>query len=337
MNVTTNDPRKFLSFSFRLGGLLDILLVLGLAGTWVGCFRDWHWFLALFDHFRLQGAIACLVALVVLAWRRRWWLVGFAALSLAVNVWPLWQTSFPLPGNTLADSHPGLRIVSFNVYTSNTRYPETLAYLQQADADVILLMEINDAWATALQPLRRTHPYGTAEAQDDNFGIALYSRLPLSHYQIKPLVEEGMPVITAIVHSGDRAVRLIGTHPLPPRSRDTHRVLLEEMARIATLVTTQPELPAVVLGDFNATPWSPALNLLRTQSPLDFRTPRPVWRPTWNLPTPLTLPLDQALCTPPLFFEQREIGPDLGSDHRAQVLLMKWAQSAGAILPVGPG
>jgi hypothetical protein len=39
------------------------------------------------------------------------------------------------------------------------------------------------------------------------------------------------------------------------------------------------------------------------------------------------LPIDQALCTPQLFFESREIGPALGSDHRAQELLLKRVSS----------
>jgi hypothetical protein len=88
MNITTTDSRKFLSPSFRLGGIFDIILTLGLVCTWVGYLGPWHWFLALFDHFRIQGAIACLVALIVLGLRKRWGLVAFAALSLSANLWP---------------------------------------------------------------------------------------------------------------------------------------------------------------------------------------------------------------------------------------------------------
>ena len=64
----------------------------------------------------------------------------------------------------------------------------------------------------------------------------------------------------------------------------------------------------------------PAIEILRTQSTLDFRTPKPVWQPTWQARTILGIAIDQALCTPQLFFAKREIGPDLGSDHRSQEL-----------------
>jgi endonuclease/exonuclease/phosphatase (EEP) superfamily protein YafD len=212
------------------------------------------------------------------------------------------------------------------VLTSNTRYADTVAYLQAADADVILLMEVNSDWEKALTPLRQTHPHGTAEAQEDNFGIALYSRLPLTDYKVTPFVPEGMPSITAILKQGDRSIRLVGTHPLPPRGKDELAVQLAQLEAIAQHISATPEIPAVVLGDFNATPWSQAISLLREKSTLDFRTPKAVWRPTWQARNPFALPIDQALCTPQLFFETREIGPALGSDHRAQELLLKWAR-----------
>jgi len=39
----------------------------------------------------------------------------------------------------------------------------------------------------------------------------------------------------------------------------------------------------------------------------------------------LGIPIDQALCTPPLIIAARHMGPEVGSDHRVQVLELQFA------------
>jgi endonuclease/exonuclease/phosphatase (EEP) superfamily protein YafD len=134
-----------------------------------------------------------------------------------------------------------------------------------------------------------------------------------------------MPSIATIITLGEQKIRLVGTHPLPPHNADTLAVQFAQLQAIGQFVSANPDVPAIVLGDFNATPWSPAINELRAKSTLDFRCRNAVWLPTWQVRTPLALPIDLALCTSPLFFEQRDIGPEVGSDHRAQVLQIRWA------------
>jgi endonuclease/exonuclease/phosphatase (EEP) superfamily protein YafD len=318
-----NFIRGFLLKNCILAKAFDVIFFAALLLTWVGYLGRFHWFLALFDHFRLQGAIVCLVALLALLIRKRWKLAAFAILSLGVNLWPIWKVSGTLPSTAQSNGLPGLKLISFNVLISNTRYQETATYLEAADADVILLMEVNSALRNALATLHKTHPYGTAAAQEDHSGIALYSRIPLTDFKVKTFVAGGMPCIDALIKYGDRVVRLIGVHPLPPRGRNELAIQLAQFEAIARQVSATTEIPALVLGDFNATPWSQAITLLRNDSSLDFRTPKPVWRPTWQRGGLLALPIDHALCTQQLFFERREIGPELGSDHRAQELLMK--------------
>lgn len=324
--MITDDRRRFLSVSVRPGGLIDMLLLAGLCATWMGCLARWHWFFALFDHFRLQASVCCLLALMLSAVRRRRGFVGFAAVSLMVNLWPLAQTTWPLPHGIEADERPGLKIVSFNVLSSNTNYDGVLAYLRSADADVICLLEISPAWERALEPLRLTHPHGVCEARGDNFGIAMFSRLPLVDVQVRAFDDETVPSISALIQTGDRRVRLVATHPMPPMGFANHAAWLRQLRGIADVIASDKDTPAIVVGDFNATPWSQGVAGLREHSTLDFHTPKPVWRPTWQARSVLALPIDQALCTPPLFFPAREIGPDLGSDHRAQELLVKWAK-----------
>ncbi len=318
------DQGGFFSWRFEVHRSFDVMLLLGLAGCWTGCLARWHWFLALFDHFRLQGAVLSVFVLVLYVVRRRWWLVGAAVLTLAVNVWPLWQTNgVPVPG-AAAGGQTGVKIISFNVLTENRRYADTLAWLKTADADVILLLEVSPDWEQALAPLRKSHPHGVTRPREDNFGIALFSRLPLAGCDVSSWVDDGMPTVSALVQAGEKRFRFIGVHPLPPMGRKAEKTIQAQMKSVADFVRQHPGEPCVVAGDFNATPWSAAVQTLRRECPLDFRTPKPAWRPTWQARSLFALPIDQALCTPPLFFASREIGPDLGSDHRAQALVLGW-------------
>jgi endonuclease/exonuclease/phosphatase family metal-dependent hydrolase len=72
---------------------------------------------------------------------------------------------------------------------------------------------------------------------------------------------------------------------------------------------------------------------LQRSGRLAFHRPSPSWTPTWRTTTPFAIPIDHALCTPPLAIQSREIGPDLGSDHRPQVLEIRWMDGAACCEP----
>lgn len=49
---------------------------------------------------------------------------------------------------------------------------------------------------------------------------------------------------------------------------------------------------------------------------LDSRSTAAPWMPTWKVGSPLAIPIDHALATKALAITKREVGPDIGSDHR---------------------
>ena len=326
MPSLTNDSRQFLSTSVRLGGVIDFFLTLGLLGTWIGCLGRFHWFLALFDHFRVQGSIACFFALVILLFRRSWRLAGFALVSLSVNLWPLIKTNSPLPAGVVADDGPSLKIVCFNALFSNEQLTDIQNYLVKQDADVIVLLEFSPDLEAALHSTARSHPHGIRRPDPSPWGIGVYSRIPVREVSSHTFADEEPPSIDGLLDFHGRSVRLIATHPWPPTGTRSSRYMTHQLSAIADFVNLHSDTPAIVMGDFNATPWSPSMAILLGRSELDFRTPKAVWRPTWQVGSLLSLPIDHALCTPPLFFEKREIGPDLGSDHRPQELTVRWSK-----------
>jgi len=54
-----------------------------------------------------------------------------------------------------------------------------------------------------------------AEPREDHFGIALFSRLPLTNSGVVELGGAGVPSIATTIFIGGQQVFLLGTHPLP--------------------------------------------------------------------------------------------------------------------------
>ena len=75
--------------------------------------------------------------------------------------------------------------------------------------------------------------------------------------------------------------------------------------------------PLVVLGDFNETPWSPALCRFAEELDLHGFNVAATW-PVWY--EFAGIPIDHALISNELLFSRIEIGPNIASDHRPIVV-----------------
>lgn len=326
MQRTTNEERSFLSPSVHIGGVFDIVVLVALLGTWIGWLGRWFWFFDLFDHFRLQYSVLCLIALLWLGLRRRWKLALFALMSLLANVWPIARTTWVSAPTQTMDASWGLKVVCFNVLTSNGNKAGVIDFLHSQDADIIVLLEVDKVWAEAISALEFTHPHRVTEWRADNFGIALLSRLPLRDAKVRRLGTDDLPTLTAIVERFGRSMLVIATHPIPPMGSEHAISWKSQLHEVRDFASQHRDTPILLVGDFNATPWSQGIGLLRERGQLDFRQPGPAWWPTWNVGKLVMLPIDLAFCSAPLLISDRSIGPDLGSDHRPQVLTLKWAK-----------
>jgi endonuclease/exonuclease/phosphatase (EEP) superfamily protein YafD len=98
-------------------------------------------------------------------------------------------------------------------------------------------------------------------------------------------------------------------------------------ADLAELVA-QETMPVIVIGDFNATPWSYAFKDFSSETGLVNSQNGYGLDATWPSTFPVTLvPLDHMLHSDSLTTVTRKVGPDLGSDHLP--LLVEVSRSAG--------
>lgn len=311
-SAVVRNPRELSSWRAFVADkalLLLVLLLLAMAAAALGRF---HHLLELFTHFRvfyLAGALALAAAFAGL---RRWRYAAAALLAAAFNLWIVSPAYLPRSG----PGGPGnLRILSANVLTSNQDRTRVLDLVRSARPDVIVLIEVNEGWIGALAGLEAEYPYALKAPRPDNFGMALYSRLPLERPEELDLLDIGVPALTGVVRVGGTPVSVLGLHTLPPGSAFRAAARNAQIAAAAEIARNTDGL-TVICGDFNATPWSPRFaDALSRSGLVDARRGRGI-QPTWPAQyAPLMIPLDHCLVSPEIGVVSFQAGPDVGSDH----------------------
>ena len=269
--------------------------------------------LELMTHFRLQyfcGGIFAAIVYGVGKQRIGVWLALFLIGLNAIEIIP-WY----LPAEH--DREHNLRVMISNVMTSNRRYQDVIDYVRSENPDLLVIMEMDLTWQQHLEPLKSLLPHSFAQPRSDNFGLAIFSKIPL----INPKAQEWgkgtvvVPSLTANITVRDRVVSLIATHPVPPSSEEYFMSRNSQLDEIANYVR-QVGNDAIVMGDLNMSMWSPyyrkfidRANLRNTRASFGIQPSWPV-----NLPL-LQIPIDHCSITPHLKVSNNRIGKDIGSDH----------------------
>lgn len=293
---------RCLSFLTLAASSLTVLILLG----------RFHWFLERLTHFRLPFAIGLLVLLTLLLAAKHWKSSIALAICFFLQAVPLSHHYLPFAKDARLGSGPELKVLTFNVLTSNPQKEDALAFLTAQNADLLCLQEISIEWLAALQPLRNQYPHAVSYPRSDNFGLLLFSKHPISSHFIEP-EKLGTPYLTAEIDWHGTALTLINVHPLPPISSDAATSRNATLARIHH-DTRHSTNPVIIAGDFNCTPYSPAFTPLK-KNLRDTARGRG-YPATWHRGNPLLgIPIDHLLHTDELVCTSRHIGPQLGSDH----------------------
>ena len=276
-----------------------------------------HWSLDLTTHFRAQYALAA-GALLIGCLAVRSYRFALAPLALVlINLWFLAPFYLPYDEPTPAPAKvERLKIVSLNVHAGSRAYNDVIAYIRNARPDFVVLTEVTQAWLAGLQPLDDEYPELHYEARLDAFGIALLSKRPLINVRIHRL-ERDSPCIRATCQIDGQEFTLFGIHPPPPMNAELAQQRNDAFMVLNGLVR-EVAGATIVVGDFNATSWSPHFIDLLTETRLrDSRLGRGL-QPSWSLthPAPLHIPIDHILVSPEIHIFERRTGPKVGSDHR---------------------
>jgi len=265
-----------------------------------------------FRAYILAMLLPCVVVLWFTGKRKRALLFGAAA------VWSCFGVLTPvLPYSQPPRGDDVVKIMSFNVWAINREYDAVLKRIEQHDPDVVTVLEYANEWATVMKRLDKTYPYRLQQPRWHGFGIAIFSKRPLSNSFATQLTEgvTDNPMLAVDVEIGGSAVRLAGVHLLSPMNRNRLKIRNRQLEEIADHLEKR-DIPTIVMGDFNCTPWSPFLSGFLNR--LDLRDSRSGfgYQGSWNATHPfLLIPIDHAFVSPEIHVHSRMLGDYAGSDH----------------------
>jgi endonuclease/exonuclease/phosphatase (EEP) superfamily protein YafD len=107
---------------------------------------------------------------------------------------------------------------------------------------------------------------------------------------------------------------VIVIHPPPPTVPHLAAIRDRAFAIVGDLVRAS-KLPTIVIGDFNAAPWTQPLRGLFAQTELRALSRWPMLTFTSIYPWPLRIPIDHVLIGPGIAVESVKLGAAYGSDH----------------------
>jgi len=207
-----------------------------------------------------------------------------------------------------------------NVEQDNQEQDRWLEVVRQADADVILALEVNERWAECLAQLEDEYPYVVRQPQDNFYGMMLLSRRPLIEPEVRFLVEETVPSIEVDVELETGAqIHLWGVHPRPPQPvKDQHTTDRDAEIMIVAQEIDEHEDNArtIVAGDFNDVAWSRTTDLfIQMSGLLDPRMGRGLYN-TFHARYPFfRFPLDHIFHSSDFKIRDLTVLDYVGSDH----------------------
>lgn len=288
--------------------------------------RYW-WPLELFAHFRLVYlGIAILFALVALPASWRWALVVLAAglPHLYVVLEPVWTSQAAAASSPTAGSATGrsVRLVSANVFFFNRETGRLRDLIARERPDIVVLQEFSLHWPAMLKTLPPEYRFRVLDSQTDG---AIVSRHPIRSGGVLATDALTFPPVWADIDLDGIVVRVIGIHTALPLDKAGHGNQTRYLAVVRKAVRDFPG-PVIVAGDFNLTHWTARFDGFAQTAGLRRVAPAGLVARTWFPPTlgPLAhvfaLPIDHVLVRGPIKRTAARIGPDIGSDHRPQIV-----------------
>jgi endonuclease/exonuclease/phosphatase (EEP) superfamily protein YafD len=300
-----------------LAGLVASTVLAELGQTW--------WMADLFAHFRYHYVLGALLLLAVaLALGRRG--AGIAAAFLIIP--QLWAVAAPprTPAAPDAAVHTRLRVMSVNVLWSNPRFNDVVRTIEREAPDIVSLQEVSPQWHGVVERLAARLPHvAPADWRAYTSDNILLSRFPIVESRVVVPPNQNRPRSFAHVEAtlavNGKLVRVLAVHPPLPNGSYLTAIRQLHFDYYAQLAA-RTELPLLIVGDFNITPYSPRFRALLREGGLRYVHLGWNWPRSWPSDNygPLQryvrgFPIDHVLTSRHFAAASARALEDVGSDH----------------------
>jgi len=214
---------------------------------------------------------------------------------------------------TIGETEP-ITFLYVNVLTENKQWHKVRELIRRTSPDVIVFLEISDAWTSSLD-LRKLYPSVIEIPRRDNFGIGLYSRFPFKGEPVTHLGDLLPPVIVQDLEVGGSPLTIAAFHAMPPLGSGLLELNKLTFRRFAALLR-EKKGDLIVAGDFTATPFSPYYKSFMYHVDLfDARHGFGLSKSWSGWGSWLQLTIDHVMYRGNLRVSDFKTLPDVGSDH----------------------
>jgi len=225
-------------------------------------------------------------------------------------------------------------VAHVNVDRESDGHERTFAYLRSLSIDLISLQEVTPEFADSLADRLPEYDPVIVHPLTNSHGSALLIRrsAPISELTASIIhlpANSPRPLIEASFICHGHRLSFLNLHATRPYGAEqfAFQSLEFEATSCWSLEKQKADVAVVILGDFNATPWSPRLQALRQRGDLEKAAPKFGYIPTWpaTLPWSFGLPIDLCLTSKDIYACEARGGPRIESDHRPIVLSFAYA------------
>ena len=282
------------------------------------------WPLDLLSHFRVQLAIVVVIATIVLLIIKRRKLACIALAIAVIHIADVGRLYLPsAAASDAAQDAPTLKLLHFNAWSWSNRDPAAFVrYLESSDVDLAFVQESNEDIVDCLKSMHSgfelVWPRGPYQHGEHLVLRKMRTGSPIEVISVERC-RWGRAIDVRIKWQG-RIIAILNPHITIPGSRANALERNAEFAVVAEWARAQ-QLPSVIIGDLNATPWCSGFRSLLAETKLidsqqgfgvQGSWPR---RPPHALSWIFTIPIDHCLHDANWVTLDRRIGPYLGSDH----------------------
>jgi len=211
---------------------------------------------------------------------------------------------------------PRFKLLAFNVFYYNAHLERATKMVREADADIVVLLEIVPRVRPLLGELDALYPYRLECWQRPRCDALILSRFPLTDVSSNlPAAHTARSLASAAVDIQGRTMTLFAAHlilPFPFTRYDVQPAQADDVANTVAGVSG----PRLLVGDFNAATWGAIVARPRERAGMSVLTgPGGSW-PTF-LPRQMGIPIDHVMASAELALLSRRLLTVTGSDHRA--------------------
>jgi endonuclease/exonuclease/phosphatase (EEP) superfamily protein YafD len=277
-------------------------------------FGKLHFYLELLSHFRVHYAAIALFFATFFAFRRQASWSILSIITAAVNLVPVITLYTAEDEWRVSDTGASLAVLLSNVQQRNRDYDRLIRLVDQEQPDILGLIEVDAEWLSNLETVRQQYKFRVERPRADLWGLALYSKLPVTESESVLFGQAATPAIVATIDAAEGELEVILAHPrwpLKAESSARRNAQLREMARYVRAANKQ----ILLLADLNTTMWSPYYREFEEESALTNARAGYGIGATWPPIRAIGIPIDHILVTEPSRVGNFRVHESIHSDH----------------------